>query len=62
LGTLFIKGNCQALYVALETVPKSLTPLSIPSLAWMLVERAPQTSLCRSLLGGTRVGSDHEGG
>ena len=45
LGTLFIPGNCQALDVALETVPKSLTPLSIPSLAWMLVERAPQTSL-----------------
>ena len=55
LGTLFIRGNCEELYVALETLPKTPTPLSaIPLLAWKLVERAPRAPLCRSLLGDVR--------
>ena len=62
LGTLFIKGNCRELYVALQTVPKVLTPVSIPALAWILVERAPRTPVCRSLLGGMRIGAGHESG
>jgi hypothetical protein len=60
-GTLFIKGNCQDLYVALETVPKVPTALTSNSFAWKLIERAPHTPLCHSLLGGVRTGSGHDG-
>ena len=52
LGTLFIKGDCKDLYVALATVPKSVTPLTAnPLVIWGRVESAPLTPLCRSLLG-----------
>ena len=59
VGTLFIKGNCQELYVALETVPKTFTSITSNPLAWKLIERAPRASLCRSLLDGTGAGSEH---
>jgi hypothetical protein len=62
VGTLFIKGNCEALYVALVTVPKSAFPSSASwYTAWGLVERAPHVSFCRSLLNGTRIGLGGDG-
>jgi hypothetical protein len=46
-GTLFIQGDCKALYLAYASV----TPSYVPQLSWLLVERAPQAPLCHSLVG-----------
>jgi Bacterial Ig domain len=46
IGQLFIEGRCGALYVADQAVPNGLL-LSDP---WLLVERAPHTPLCDSLI------------
>ncbi len=47
LGTLYIKGNCAALYVADENTPSGLY---VVNTVWSLVERAPDNAFCRSLL------------
>jgi len=46
VGTLFVKGRCQALYLAWAAVPKS----SFAGLAYLPVERAPDTPICDSLI------------
>ncbi len=46
LGTLFVKGHCSALYVAYVTV----RPTFVPMRYYVLVERAPYTALCHSLV------------
>jgi hypothetical protein len=48
MGQLFIKGRCDALYVADQAPP---TGLYLPNLIWLQVERAPRTPVCRSLIG-----------
>jgi hypothetical protein len=47
-GTLFVRRHCAQLYVAVQGVPAGAY---FPSSIWSLVERAPHTSLCRSLVG-----------
>jgi hypothetical protein len=46
-GTLFIEGNCAALYVAYTDVPPGRF---LPQTVWLLVQRAPDTGLCRALM------------
>jgi hypothetical protein len=41
MGQLFVLGDCDALYIADETVPW---------VTWLPVERAPDTPICRSLI------------
>jgi hypothetical protein len=51
-GTLFIKGRCQKLYLA--DIAEPLNPYAAyvyTQIFWPLVERAPHTPLCRSLIG-----------
>ena len=50
-GTLFVDHRCVQLYIAVQAVPPGLY---YPPAVWSLVERAPQTSLCRSLVGESR--------
>jgi hypothetical protein len=52
-GTLFIRGRCKELYVADQKTPKTppYDSLRLPYF-WLLVERAPATPMCRSLLVG----------
>jgi len=47
LGTLYIEGDCAALYVADENSPAGVY---VTTSKWSLVERAPNNALCRSLL------------
>ena len=47
MGRLFIMGNCEALYIANQAVPKGFYT---PDLIWTLVERPPHTPLCHGLL------------
>ncbi len=48
MGQLFIKGRCEALYVADQAPPNGLY---LPDLIWLRVESAPHTPVCRSLIG-----------
>ena len=48
MGQLFIKGQCEALYVADQAPPNGLY---LPDLIWLRVESAPHTPVCRSLIG-----------
>jgi hypothetical protein len=48
LGTLFVMGRCARLWVADQSVP---TDLYYPPGYWSLVEQAPHTPLCHSLVG-----------
>jgi hypothetical protein len=52
-GTLFVSRRCAQLYVAVQAVPPGVY---FPPVVWSLVERAPNTSLCRSLDGESRSG------
>lgn len=52
-GTLFVARHCALLYVAVQAVPPRGY---FPSTIWSVVERAPHTPLCRSL-----VAEDHPG-
>ena len=52
-GTLFVSRRCAQLYVAVQAVPPSTYfPLSV----WSLVQQAPHTSLCRSLVRESHTG------
>ncbi len=53
LGELWIQGNCEDLYIA---SPKVLTPYTP---AWVRVERAPHTPICRSLIASTTIAPLH---
>ena len=44
MGQLFIEGRCRALFIADQAVPSGF------SNPWLLVERAPHTPLCDSLI------------
>ncbi len=46
VGTLFVKGRCQALYLAWAPVPQG----KFGALAYLPVERAPDTPICDSLI------------
>ena len=44
IGQLFVKGRCHALYIAYDDVPTgNIDP-------WLLVEKAPDTPICKSLI------------
>jgi hypothetical protein len=51
VGRLFIRGNCDALYVADQAVP---TGIYFTSEYWIPVERAPHTPLCHALIAKAR--------
>jgi hypothetical protein len=48
MGTLFVKGPCNELFISTQNLPPH--PY-VPSGFWIRVERAPYTPICRSLLG-----------
>jgi hypothetical protein len=52
MGQLFIKGQCDALYVADQAPP---TGLYLPNQIWLQVEQAPHSPVCRSLIGTATV-------
>jgi hypothetical protein len=47
MGELFARGDCEALYIADQAVPSGYYE---PDTIWLLVERAPNTPVCRSLI------------
>jgi hypothetical protein len=54
-GTLFVQGRCTKVYLALQAVrPASNAFASFFNSPWKLVERAPDTPLCRSLTNGNK--------
>ncbi len=48
IGQLFVEGRCRRLYVSDESIPAGF------SSPWLLVERAPHTPLCDSLITAAR--------
>jgi hypothetical protein len=48
MGTLYVQGNCAKLYIADEDVTPGLA--AILNHDWLLVEQAPHTPICRSLV------------
>ena len=55
-GELFVLGNCDALYVDDQPLPNGYVIFS-QNLYWLLVERAPNVNVCRTLIGSARVQS-----
>ena len=51
VAQVFVMGRCRALYVSDSGGP--LTTPFLPELTWRLVERAPHTPICHSLVGST---------
>ena len=49
VAQVFVMGQCRALYVSDSGGP--LTTPFLPELTWRLVERAPHTPICHSLIG-----------
>lgn len=48
VGELYVKGKCEALYVSDANGP---VETFFPKTTWLLVEKAPHTPICHSLLG-----------
>jgi hypothetical protein len=48
MGELFVKGNCDELYISDEALPPGLY---LPDTIWLPVEHRPHTPLCSTLIG-----------
>jgi hypothetical protein len=48
MGELFVKGNCDELYISDEALPPGFY---LPDTIWLPVEHRPDTPLCTALLG-----------
>jgi len=56
VARVFVMGRRRALYVSDSGGP--LTTPFVPGRTWLLVERAPHTPICRSLIGSTGAFGD----